>query len=111
MHSQDDQTHALTPRDGDSRDIARYDDALSRLGEAAEFYVRESVLDDYHRKKSEGTKQAQYDDLAVFSRFLAMAGIERTSDELFSDPHAWAGMKASTVVLFRQWLYYGQPPR
>lgn len=109
MDEQNDQERTLAPRDGDPSDIARYDDALSRLGEAAEFYVRESVLDDYHRKKSEGTKQAQYDDLAVFSRFLATARIERTPDELFSDPHAWAGMKGSTVVLFRQWLYYGQP--
>src|SRR5579863_4326463 len=91
------------------REIAPYDDALARLGEAARTYVRGNVFDEYHRKKSEGTRQAQYDDLAAFSRFLASAGIERTVDDLFSDPHAWEGMKASTLVLFRHWLYYGQP--
>ncbi len=87
-----------------------FDDALSRLGDAAENYVRGNVFDDYRRKKSEGTRQAQYDDLATFSRFLSTAGISRTADELFGDPHAWEGMKASTLVLFRHWLYYGQPP-
>ncbi len=88
--------------------LFRYDDALSRLGDAADSYVRSNVFDDYQRKKSLGTQLAQHDDLAVFSRFLASAGIERSADALFTDPHAWAGMKASTIELFRRWLYYGQ---
>jgi len=110
MQVPDNQERALTPREQDPRDIVLYDDTLARLGEAAEAYVRGNVFDDYHRKKSEGTKQAQYDDLATFSRFLSTAGIGRPPDELFGDPRAWEGMKASTVVLFRHWLYYSQPP-
>ena len=109
MDTQDDQKRALLPRELAPRIIVPYDDALSRLGDAAENYVRGNVFDDYRRKKSEGTRQAQYDDLATFSRFLSTAGISRTADELFGDPHAWEGMKASTLVLFRHWLYYGQP--
>jgi integrase len=105
-----DQKRALLPGKLVTRDTSPYDDALARLGEAAGAYVRGNVFDEYHRKKSEGTRQAQNDDLATFSRFLSTAGIERTADELFSDPRAWEGMKASTVVLFRHWLYYGQPP-
>jgi integrase len=103
------QERTLVPRAQGPREIAPYDDALARLGEAAEVYVRGNVFDEYHRKKSEGTKQAQYDDLATFSRFLSTARIQRTPDELFDDPRAWEGMKASTVELFRHWLYYGQP--
>src|SRR5947209_7161914 len=110
MQVPENQERALTSREQDPRDIVLYDDTLARLGEAAEAYVRGNVFDDYHHKKSEGTRQAQYDDLATFSRFLSTAGIERTADELFGDPRAWEGMKASTVVLFRHWLYYGQPP-
>ena len=110
MQVPDNQERALTSREQDPRDIVLYDDTLARLGEAAEAYVRGNVFDDYHRKKSEGTKQAQYDDLATFSRFLSTAGIGRSPDELFGDPRAWEGMKASTVVLFRHWLYYSQPP-
>ena len=110
MQVPENQERALTSREQDPRDIVLYDDTLARLGEAAETYVRGNVFDDYHRKKSEGTKQAQYDDLATFSRFLSTAGIGRSPDELFGDPRAWEGMKASTVVLFRHWLYYSQPP-
>src|SRR5580700_10297236 len=96
----DDQKRTLLPGKLLPRDTTPYDDALARLGEAAGTYVRGNVFDEYHRKKSEGTRQAQYDDLATFSRFLSTAGIERTADELFSDPRAWEGMMASTVVLF-----------
>jgi len=110
MQVPENQERALTSHKQDPRDIILYDDTLARLGEAAEAYVRGNVFDDYHRKKSEGTKQAQYDDLATFSRFLSTAGIGRSPDELFGDPRAWEGMKASTVVLFRHWLYYSQPP-
>ncbi len=110
MDASDHQERALAPRGQGPRDITPYDDALARLGEAAEVYVRGNVFDDYHRKKSVGTQQAQYDDLATFSRFLSTAGISRRPDELFGDPRAWEGMKASTVVLFRHWLYYSQPP-
>jgi integrase len=110
LETPDDQERALTPHGHDPRYIVPYDDALARLGEAAEVYIRGNVFNDYHRKKSAGTKQAQYDDLATFARFLSTAGISRTPDELFRDPRAWEGMKASTVVLFRHWLYYGQPP-
>ena len=110
MQVPENQERALTSREQDPRDIILYDDTLARLGEAAEAYVRGNVFDDYHRKKSEGTKQAQYDDLATFSQFLSTAGIGRSPDELFGDPRAWEGMKASTVVLFRHWLYYSQPP-
>lgn len=106
----DKQERALTSREQASQDITSYDDTLARLGEAAETYVRGNVFDDYHHKKSEGTKQAQYDDLATFCRFLSSAGIKRLPDELFNDPHSWEGMRASTVVLFRHWLYYSQPP-
>ncbi|HEX7733730.1 MAG TPA: tyrosine-type recombinase/integrase [Ktedonobacteraceae bacterium] len=109
MDAPDQQEHSLVPLAPAAHSIAPYDDALARLGEAAEAYVRGNVFDDYHRKKSEGTKQAQYDDLATFSRFLATAQIVRTPDDLFADPRAWEGMKASTVVLFRHWLYYSQP--
>lgn len=99
---------AIISTDNGQNTPSRYDDALSRLGDAAASYVRGNVFDDYQRKKSPGTQLAQHDDLAVFSRFLASAGIERSAEALFTDPHAWMGMKASTLELFRRWLYYGQ---
>jgi integrase len=108
MDSPDRQEQGLIPL-GHPDSMTPYDDALARLGEAAEFYVRGNVFSEYQRKKSEGTKRAQYDDLATFSRFLNTLRIQRSPDSLFTDPRAWEGMKASTVVLFRHWLYYGQP--
>src|SRR5439155_24180094 len=105
MQAPDNQERALTSREQDPRDIVLYDDTLARLGQAAEAYVRGNVFDDYHRKKSEGTKQAQDDDLATFSRCLSTAGMRRSPDELSGNPRAGEGMKASTVVLFRHCRY------
>jgi integrase len=65
---------------------------------------------EYHRRKSPGTKEAQWDDLTIFSRYLSAAKIARRPEDLFSDPHAWAGMNESLLLGFRAWLLYEQPP-
>jgi integrase len=89
--------------------LARYDDALSRAGQAADKYVQATIFDDYHQKKARGTKETQMRDLALFSRFLAQIGIDRAVSDLYGDPAAWVGMTASLLVSFRKWLLYMQP--
>jgi integrase len=92
-----------------AQEVSPYDDALLRAGQAANYYVRASIFDDYHRKKSPGTLEAQKYDLALFSRFLAEMDIDRDPEDLYADAHAWEGMSASLLISFQKWLLYGQP--
>ncbi len=88
--------------------LARYDDTLSRAGQAADGWVQASIFEEYHLVKAPGTLQSHRYDLALFSNFLAAMGIERAPDALYADAHAWAGMTASLLISFRKWLLYPQ---
>lgn len=90
-------------------ELAPYDEALAQAGEAAERVVRRHVFANYQRKRSEATKQAQQNDLSLFSRYLASAQIVRSPEALYSDPAAWDGMNYALLEGFREWLYYQQP--
>lgn len=86
-----------------------YDDSLYHAGVAADRAYRPRVFADYQLKKSEATRQAQQNDLKLFSRYLASCGLQRTAEALYSDPHAWSGMNYALLEGFRAWLYYEQP--
>lgn len=86
-----------------------YDDSLYHAGIAADHAYRPHVFADYQLKKSEATRQAQQNDLKLFSRYLASGGLHRTAEALYSDPHAWSGMNYALLEGFRAWLYYEQP--
>ncbi len=86
-----------------------YDDALHHAGVAADHAYRPRVFSDYQLKKSEATRQAQRNDLKLFSRYLASCGLHRSPETLYSDPAAWSGMNYALLEGFRAWLYYEQP--
>ena len=86
-----------------------YDDSLYRAGIAADRAYRPRIFSDYQLKKSEATRQAQQNDLKLFSRFLASCGLQRSAEALYNDPHAWSGMNYALLEGFRVWLYYEQP--
>lgn len=92
------------------RMVPVYDDTLARAGSAATPLLQETAFARYHQVKAQGTKQAQRFDLALFARYLAHAGVERTAEQLFCDARAWAGMTAALLEGFRLWLYYAQAP-
>ncbi len=87
----------------------RYDDSLYRAGIAADRAYRPRIFSDYQLKKSEATRQAQQNDLKLFSRFLASCGLQRSAEALYHDPQAWSGMNYALLEGFRVWLYYEQP--
>src|SRR5579859_6882006 len=90
-------------------EIDIYDDSLQRAGTAADRAFRPHIFADYQIKKSEATRQAQQNDLKLFSHYLAAGGLHRTAEALYSDPHAWSGMNYALLEGFRAWLYYEQP--
>jgi integrase len=87
-----------------------YDAAMTLAGAAATPLVQETVFARYHQVKAQGTKDAHRSDLALFARYLALARVSRTAEQLFCDARAWAGMTAALLEGFRQWLYYAQIP-
>jgi integrase len=92
------------------QEISAYDDSLARAGTAATHVIQDTVFLRYQRIRSEGTKEAQRRDLAIFARYLAQANVARTARQLFCDAQAWAGMTAALLEGFRLWLYYAQSP-
>lgn len=86
-----------------------YGDSLHHAGVAADHAYRPRVFADYQLKKSEATRQAQQNDLKLFSRFLASGGLQRSAEALYRDPRAWSGMNYALLEGFRAWLYYEQP--
>ncbi|HLZ61260.1 MAG TPA: tyrosine-type recombinase/integrase [Ktedonosporobacter sp.] len=90
-------------------EIDIYDDSLQRAGTAADRAFRPHIFADYQIKKSEATRQAQQNDLKLFSHYLAACGLQRSPEDLYSDPNAWRGMNYALLEGFRAWLYYEQP--
>lgn len=86
-----------------------YDDTLHHAGIAADKAYRPHIFSDYQLRKSEATRQAQFNDLTLFSRFLTSCGIHRSAEALYSDPQSWNGMNYALLEGFRAWLYYKQP--
>ena len=58
----------------------------------------------YQQTLDPNTLTRQQGDLALFSLYLADAGIEVSAVDLFSDPTAWAGMTHGLLTGFVQWM-------
>ena len=91
------------------KEIEQYDDSLRHAGVAAERAYRPHIFANYQVKKSEATRQAQQNDLKLFSRYLSSCGLQRNAEALYNDPNAWNGMNYALLEGFRAWLYYEQP--
>ncbi len=109
MEQEQQSQELLIPYRDEHRDLTLYDDSLARAGQAADRVVRSRVFTTYQRKKSAATRAAQQNDLLLFSRYLASAGIHRSPDSLYYDAQAWDGMNYALLEGFREWLYYTQP--
>ncbi len=82
-------------------DLLPYDDTTSvHVGEVANQVAARYALRDYQKKLSANTKRRQADDLAVFARYLGLAGTQITGQELMEDITRWAGMTHGLVTGF-----------
>ncbi|GAC1425681.1 MAG: site-specific tyrosine recombinase XerD [Ktedonobacteraceae bacterium] len=84
-----------------------YDDALAHAGIVADSLSGEMGFQEYHAICTENTLSRQRNDLALFSRYLAEAGITRRPEDLFRDVEAWRGMSYGLLRGMRQWMQEG----
>ncbi len=99
---------ALVPQETTTKDALptprRYDNQLAERGRDADAYAASDVLADYHQELTENTKAAQRAALQLFSTYLELAGVTRSTDELHADADAWRGMSKGLLLGFRKWM-------
>lgn len=98
---------ALTIYTGDVveyQNLPRYDDDLARAAQVADEASKEDAFKEYHAGCAENSLLAQRDCLALFSKYLAAAGVIRSADDLYGDAEAWRGMSHGLLKGFRAWL-------
>ncbi len=101
---------SLTPYTTQSESIQRariddrYDDRLWQAGHAANRAFTHDVFADFRKTCRPNTLLRHDYDLRAFSTFLGTASIQRTEEELKSDPIAWRGMTYGILAAFRLWL-------
>lgn len=105
-----DSDQSLTPYTPQNESIQRtklddrYDDRLWQAGYAANRAFSHDVFADFRKTCRPNTLLRHDYDLRAFSTFLDTAGIQRTEEELKSDPIAWRGMTYGILSAFRLWL-------
>ncbi len=93
-------TAALVARPPDT------DRALELAGRVANAHAAAGLFADYRSRKAANTLRRQDNALALFSRYLAAAGIQSPPRpaELGAEPGAWRGVTWGLVAGFARWL-------
>lgn len=76
---------------------------LVSLGQVANVYASQNVFDDYHQRIARNTLRRQRGDLALFSAYLAAAGVVVSVDDLTKKPDAWNGVTFGLVDGFARY--------
>src|SRR5947209_11964111 len=74
---------------------------LAQAGQAADTAAAANVFVRYRQRLGKATRDRHAADLACFTDYLYLAGIE--AGELLLDPLAWAGMSWGLVAGFIEW--------
>ncbi len=77
---------------------------LSQVGQAANAYAAKSVFADYRARTAAHTLRRQANDLTLFARYLAAAGVVVQPENLLSRPDAWHGITYGLVDGFVRWM-------
>src|SRR5690242_13654325 len=93
--------HELIPPH--DQDLVRHEDQALTIGELANTYAARSVFTDYQSRLAENTRKRQQNDLALFSRFLAQAGILISAQDLYSTPSVWQAITYGLLEAFVRW--------
>jgi hypothetical protein len=102
-----DEETAITIYQGDLahyQEPGGYDETLAQAAQAADEASQEDAFTAYHSMMAENTRAAQMDALALFSTYLAAAGVTRATGDLYSEAEAWRGMSHGLLKGFRAWL-------
>jgi integrase len=75
--------------------------SLEQAGRVADDAAADALFADYQRRLAEETRRRHRADFALFTRYLAQAGIETL--DLLTDPAAWRGMSWGLLQGFVEW--------
>jgi integrase len=84
----------------------KYGDDLALASRAAEQALPQDVFTEYHKTLAPNTKRRQLEDLRSFCTYLEEAKqgtLDRTPENLFTDPEAWKGMHYSLLRGYIRW--------
>lgn len=82
-------------------------DKMVMAGQLANQAAAGGVFDNHLRHKAEETRKAYAAAVSLFSDALGEIGINRTPDQLLTDPEAWHGVTWAMVQGFRDMLLNG----
>lgn len=104
-----DEQQAIVPVEGETISTGmvshyQYDERLALAGHIANRASQTNVFAEVISTWTANTKRRYYNDLKLFSIYLASANIERTPDALFYDAEAWRGMTFGLLKGFKLWL-------
>src|SRR5258708_6843012 len=77
---------------------------LALVGQVANDYASQNVFTEYQNRIAENTLSRQQDDLALFARYLALAGVVIDATSLVHDPAVWTGVTYGLLDGFVRWM-------
>lgn len=97
-----DTSKAIVP--AHTADVINQDGHTAAVGKLANQYASRGVFIDYHSRIAANTLRRQHADVALFTSYLAHAGVVLTPDALLHNPDAWAGITFGLVQGFVQYM-------
>src|SRR5260370_10218430 len=82
-------------------DIVPVPQAPLTIGQLANTYASSNVFNDYQSKVAENTLKRQKDDIALFSQFLKIVGMQK--DNLLVDCTEWQDITFGLIETFKRW--------
>lgn len=76
---------------------------MEQAGQIANIYAKSNVWEVYHQEITDNTRRRQLNDLESYCQYLAAMGIERTAEEMFNNPQAWAGTTYGLLTGYVEW--------
>ncbi len=77
---------------------------LALIGHIANHHAAQGAFDDYHSRVAQNTLRRHHADLAVFTTYLANAGLVLTTEDLMHAPDTWQGVTHGLVEGFVRWM-------
>ena len=88
-----------------SQELTNYNDSpLAQAGQVANAYASQNVFREYQERRAYNTLRRQQNDLDLFSKYLADAGVMVDSADLYADPETWRYITFGLVDGFKRWM-------
>jgi integrase len=88
-----------------SQKLTNYDNSpLAQAGQVANAYASQNVFREYQERRAYNTLRRQQDDLKLFSRYLADAGVEVSATDLYTSVETWRYITHGLIDGFKRWM-------